>query len=199
MRLHSILRCALFGVMLVSLTACGHLGHKSKAPASSDTATAQAPAPASPEEQKAEAESRLRAVVKTRIEAAGAGQAEAKNRLERRNPYYFKQYDVYPDNADNAKIDVQKNESLTAPFLADVKVNKIRFSTRLHRNREEAASDQNFLRDTGVETQTYQYRNGKWNRIATLYVADKTEENVNGEWVAAKGNREAHGRRRRAT
>ena len=39
------------------------------------------------------------------------------------------------------------------------------------------------INTTGEETLTFEYRNGRWVRIGSLFVAEKTEENVNGEWV----------------
>jgi len=53
----------------------------------------------------------------------------------------------------------------------------------LHRKRGEAEQDANFLRDTGSETDTYELRNGKWVRVGSMFVATKSEENVNGEWL----------------
>jgi len=100
-----------------------------------------------------------------------------------RRPYFFKEYSVYPDGADEFDADIRETESRTAPVVANVTLEKQRFATRLHRKRAEAAADENFLRDTGVETMTFEWRGGQWKRVGTLFVAEKTEEYVNGEWV----------------
>jgi len=102
-----------------------------------------------------------------------------------RRPYYFKEYDEFPQGAAQADIKFRKTESRTAPLVADVKLEKIRYATRMHRRRDAAEQDNNFLRDTGTETITYELRTGRWVRVGSLYVAEKTEEKVNGEWVPA--------------
>ena len=81
---------------------------------------------------------------------------------------------------------MQERESRSAPLIADVVLAKQRFVTRLHRDRMEAQNDTNFLRDTGTETTTYELRNGGWVRVGSLFVASKSEENVNGEWAPVK-------------
>jgi hypothetical protein len=59
----------------------------------------------------------------------------------------------------------------------------LRYATRMHRKRDQAQADGNFLRDTGAQTISYELRNGKWWRAGSLFVAEKTEEYVSGEWV----------------
>jgi NADH:ubiquinone oxidoreductase subunit len=82
------------------------------------------------------------------------------------------------------KVMLQETESKSVPYMADVTIAKQRFSTKLHRKRGEAEKDVNFLRDTGTETATYELRSGKWVRAGSIFVANKSEENVNGEWMA---------------
>ncbi|MBI5095504.1 MAG: hypothetical protein HZB26_24110 [Candidatus Hydrogenedentes bacterium] len=186
MHLSIPIRFVMLMLVLLPLTACNHFSHNKAKAAPDDKGSQASVAVPSPEQQKSDAEEKLRATVRNHIEAAGADQAEAKNRLERRSPYYFKQYEVFPDGPDAFEVDIRKTESLTSPLEADVKMKSQRYSTRLHRDREEAANDSNFLRNTGTKTETYRFQNGKWIGPHVFYVAEKTEENVNGEWVAAK-------------
>jgi hypothetical protein len=132
---------------------------------------------------KDEAESRLQSTVKGYIMAELRRGTKAKPDLVHRRPYFYKEYVEYPDGADKFDIQLRDNDSRTRPFIAEVKVNKIRFSTRMHRKRDTAEEDGNFLRDTGTETLNYELRNGRWHRLGGLYVAAKTEENLAGEWV----------------
>ena len=81
---------------------------------------------------------------------------------------------------------IQETESRTVPYRASVKVDKQRYATKLHRKREDAVADSNYARDTGKETLTFEMRNGRWYRAGSLFVAEKTEEYINGEWVPAK-------------
>lgn len=101
-------------------------------------------------------------------------------------PYHYKLYAQYPEGLDSFEFDLLEQESRTTPMLAEVTIEKVRFSTRLHRNRNEAAADEAFFRDTGTETVTFEMRNGRWRRTGSLFVADRTEEYVNGEWVAVQ-------------
>ena len=131
----------------------------------------------------ADREAELRQLVKRHIETAQRTQDEREAELIRRHPYFYKEYGVYPGGSDNYEVDIQESELRTVPYLANVRIEKMRYATRFHRNRNEAAADSNFLRDTGVETLSYQWRGNAWKRVGALFVAEKTEENVNGEWV----------------
>jgi len=102
--------------------------------------------------------------------------------LLRKRPYYYKEYVEYPD-PDNPKIIIRENDSKTRPLSAEVSLDKIRFSTQMHRSERNAREDNRFFRDTGVEKLNYELRNGRWHRVGSIYVAEKTEGFVNGTWV----------------
>lgn len=128
-------------------------------------------------------EDALRESVERYVQAAHRNRDEKKAAVRRAKPYYFKEYSVYPENAENLDIEYKETESRTRPVIAEVTLDRVRYSTRLHRKREDARQDDNFFRDTGAETLTYELRNGRWRRVGSLFVANKTEEYVNGEWV----------------
>ncbi len=131
-------------------------------------------------------EVRLRAMVSDYIRSSGQPESGGHAKLVERKPYYFKEYSVYTGGPDAYTLEIQEKESKTAPYSAVVKIDKQRFATRMYRARDDAAADNNFLRDTGSETITFEFRNGRWWRAGSLFVAQKTEEHVNGEWVPAK-------------
>ncbi|MCX5771233.1 MAG: hypothetical protein NTZ09_13330 [Candidatus Hydrogenedentes bacterium] len=142
--------------------------------------------PASPAVSDTDREAALLKVVQQSIDAAkreGAGQRDS---VIQRKPYFFKAYDIYSGNAEDAKVVIQEKDSHSLPYIADVTIEKQRFATRLHRKRIDAERDTSFLRETGAETVTYEYRNGKWQRAGSLFLAEKKEEQVNGEWAAVK-------------
>jgi hypothetical protein len=136
-----------------------------------------------PVEKSQDYEADLRKLVSRDIESAAQNEAADRERLVKKSPYYFKEYAVYPDGPDKIDVVIQETESRTRPYVADVKLDKTRYATVLHRSREDARADENFLRETGKENITFEYRNGAWVRVGSLFVAEKTEENVNGEWV----------------
>jgi hypothetical protein len=164
-------------VVCGSLSSCAMFGFGSK------------PAPEIAQPQPVTAkdfESDLQKIVRNGIDAANKSNDEQKSRIIRKTPYFYKQYDVYPDGSDGFKMVIQEKERKGSPYVADVTIPKQRFATRLHRKRAEAEGDVDFLRDMGTETVTYEVRNGRWVRVSSLFVADKSEEKINGEWVPVK-------------
>lgn len=127
-------------------------------------------------------EAELRDAVRAYLQQEDRAQPE----LLSERPYHYKVYAQYPEGLESFEIDLLEQESRTTPMLAEVTIEKIRFSTRLHRDRNEAAADETFYRDTGTETVTFELRNGRWRRSGSLFVADRTEEYVNGQWVAVQ-------------
>ncbi len=129
-----------------------------------------------------EYEARLHETVQSEMRAADRRGESAGTRIVFKNPYYFRAYSFYPGADEDYSLEFTEKESRTTPLSAEMVVDKIRFATRLHRKREEARVDESFLRDTGSETTSYELRNGRWHRLGSLFVADKTEELVGGEW-----------------
>ncbi len=158
-------------------TSCSIFRHNDKAPVEDSEGGAAKPE-ATVEDYKAD----LMALTEKRLQAANRDAEESGNRVIHKKPYFFREYSLYPDDATDVQIDIQERDSRTSPLIADVTTPKQRFATRLHRKRVEAEKDGEFLRDTGVETVTYDLRGGKWVRVGSLFVAEKTEEKVDGEW-----------------
>ena len=169
-----LMRVAVVTSLVLALGACGRFG-----PANGALRVAQADPSASPDAQREQ----LRAIVDDKMETAKRQAGAGKNDLIAKDPYYYKEYSEYPGTAADADITLRESESRSAPYIADVRMPKIRYATRLNRNKSDARADSNFLRDTGTETVTYEMRGGYWIKVGTLFVADKTEESVNGEWV----------------
>lgn len=148
-------------------------------------------APAAPAEGAAldvaatESESRARLVelVNEHIETAEADSRNNQDRIIRKRPYFYKEYNEYEGTAATAEIELTATDSRTSPYIADVALERIRYATRFHRERDQARLDDSFLRDTGTETLTYELRNGRWHRVGSFFLAEATEEQVNGEWV----------------
>lgn len=144
---------------------------------------AAAPSVQAEQPSREELERRLADLVRGEIASTMRNRESDANQVIRRRPYFYREYAVYPDGANHPGITIIEQESRTAPLIADVEVPKQRFSTKMHRRRDAAVADRNFFRDTGAETMTFEYRNNRWVRVGSLFVADRTEELVNGEWV----------------
>lgn len=136
--------------------------------------------------QPPEYEAQLAESISRDLGAAGGRPERSSSKVIFKKPYYYKEYFVYPKGEDDFVVDYTERESRTVPLSAEVSIEKFRFATRTHRKREDARLDENFLRDTGSETVSYELRNGKWYRLGSLYVADKTEESVGGEWQSIR-------------
>jgi len=130
-------------------------------------------------------EAQLRRQVETEIAAHNQAAATDRNRVIRRRPFWLKEYAEFPAPT-VMQVEIQETESRSRPYLADVRVEKVRFATKMHRDRGAAQQDTHFFRDTGMETMTYEYRNGRWQRVGGLFVAERSEEMVNGQWVAVR-------------
>lgn len=171
---------ATMACMALTLSACA--GSKDKKLKSG----AQAPridlAMASPEEYEAQ----LRKLVEARIESAPTAENPGAARFISRNPYYFKEYTVYPEGTSAYGLDMHEKESRTSPYAAEVTLTAIRYSTRFERSREVARNDSKFYRATGRQTLSFELRNGKWRRRGSFYETDKNEEFVDGDWAPAR-------------
>ena len=170
------------GLMSSCATVRGWRGGHTAAADSAPSAEASLESAAS----TSELEEALLRIVKRHMGDVEADSSRNQGRIIRKRPYYFKEYSKYTSEAQLSDVQLTETESRTSPYVADVTLQKVRHATRLHRYREEARLDNDFLRDTGVETLSYELRNGRWTRVGSFFLADKTEEQVNGEWVTVQ-------------
>ncbi|HOZ45311.1 MAG TPA: hypothetical protein PLO37_01310 [Candidatus Hydrogenedentes bacterium] len=128
-------------------------------------------------------EAALRQEVESMIASAPSAMDNSLGEFVRKKPYFLKEYGIYPEGSKSYSLLITETESRTATHVASVRLAKIRFATEASRRKDEARADDNFLRETGTETRSYEYHNGRWNLLGSFFVVKKTEENVNGEWV----------------
>jgi len=164
------------------LVSCAVFGGKTARPSRSQSADEPG---AEPQQASNDYVAKLHQTVDAHVRASSDSE-KREHRIIARAPYYYKEYEVYPDGSEGYEILIQETESRTAPYVADVKLAKLRFATRFHRTLEDARQDAEFLRDTGTETITYEWRNGQWVRAGSIFIADATEEWVEGQWVVAE-------------
>ncbi len=124
----------------------------------------------------------LRDAVSSHVARASQVDGPADAPLVRRSPYFLKEYARYPNDMTEIEFEILETDSRLAPRVADVTLPKRRYATQMHRRRDAAREDGNFFRETGEETLTYQWRNGRWVQVASLFVVDVREQRVNGEW-----------------
>lgn len=175
--MHIVKGVSIFGLIMLSSCAMFR-GGGSDSPKVAEAGEALA-ATASESETRTE----LLRQVQAHIDEAESGRQADEDRVIRKRPYFYKEYSEYPKAATDADVTMTETESRTSPFVADVKLERTRYSTRLHRGRDEARIDDSFLRDTGTETLTYELRNGRWVRVGSFFLSEGAEEQVNGAWV----------------
>ena len=166
-------------MVLTMCTSCAYFGHK-KDVSETDSTDATETIPAADVNHEAE----LRSIVTKYLEKTSESDG-SKGKLRGNKPYFFREYAQYPDGSESFNLVVQEKESRTTPLVADVKLNKIRYTTELRRKKEIARRDTDFTRETGVETSTWELRQGKWRRVGSLFIVEKREQQVNNEWVEA--------------
>ncbi|MFP4171848.1 MAG: hypothetical protein ACLFV4_02950 [Candidatus Hydrogenedentota bacterium] len=134
--------------------------------------------PLSPEEREAALLDRVRA----QIEAADEAQEERRRQVRYQRPFYFREYAEYPEGIETVTTEIEPTDSRITPYTATVEIPRTRFSTRMHRSAEAARQDSNFFRSIGRERLSYELRNNRWVKTGSLFVAERTEEYVDGEW-----------------
>ena len=122
--------------------------------------------------------------IRERIAQVGTDSTGINPRFESRKPYFYKTAEFYPQGSDKFKTDIQATESRTIPYRAQITLEKVRFATRLHRNKDQARNDDNFYRHTGTETLSYEMRNGQWIKAGSFFVAELSEyKDATGQWA----------------
>ena len=175
----------LYLVLILAIVAalsqgCGHLGFLNRGGTADESVS---PVSALPDTASmAERERQLEDAVRSYINDV-SGDGGEDGQLVRRKPYWFRQRVVYPDGPDAFEMSIREADSRTAPLRAEVKLDKVRYASEMHEKKDAAREDTNLYRGTGTETLTYEFRNGRWDKLGSLFVAEKLEENVNGEWV----------------
>jgi hypothetical protein len=151
-----------------------------------DRGADSAPAPtadAAPAVEGEDQETAFRKTVQRYIESAQRERLAEEKKIIRRRPYFLKEYSEYPQGSEVFEYEITETESRTAPFVAEADIPKVQYATRLHRERRDAEEDDNFLRHTGTETASFEFRNGRWVRLGSLFVADTSEEKIAGAWT----------------
>ncbi len=134
-------------------------------------------------------ETRLRNEIESDLRREHRRQGETSADLEFSRPFYYKEYYTYPGEPEVYTLEFTEKESRTTPLVAELEVEKVRYSTRMHQKRDQARADETFLRSRGVERASYELRNGQWRRIGSLFLADSRERYVNGEWQPVEETR----------
>lgn len=180
--IRNICKAFVLCVVVVSMISCASGKEKG------NRTGAQSNAPAIEAMSQAAYEATLRTVARKDMVRAMNRRSEGRSRVIVEKPYFYKEYTEYPDGPDDFEVELKSIDSRATPMLGDVRASKYRYATKLHRTKDAARDDYRFFRSTGVERISYQYMNGQWRRVGSLYMAQTTQEQVNGEWQALREN-----------
>lgn len=140
-------------------------------------------APVNPEQDQ---EEELRKVVRRQLEIAARESTEERMEVQRMHPYWYRAYSEYPEGTEAFTVRLQETESRTTPYKGEVTLPKVRYATKFHNDRSDAQADSDLIRHTGEETLAFELRHGRWALLGSTFIAEKSEQNVNGTWVPVK-------------
>jgi len=177
----SIFRIIMGVAVSAAIAGCASTGGKSSGETVAEAPTAE------------EYQAQLRARVESDLAAARAVQGAEHAEFIFKRPYYFREYFEYPGGVDVYSLDFTEKESRTTPMTAELEVEKVRYATRPRTARDEARSDEAYLRSTGIDYVSYELRSGEWRPVGRLFLARTTEANVDGTWAQVDEPRRATG------
>ncbi|HOV33611.1 MAG TPA: hypothetical protein PLX23_09640 [Candidatus Hydrogenedens sp.] len=122
----------------------------------------------------------LQQIIKTELKSAAIAD---KNTIYRKKPYFWKYYSIYVNTDEPFNINLQETDSKSKPYIAKIELEKTMYYTKLHKTRRDAEEDSDFIRSVGKETITYELRNGRWTKIGSVFVPEKTEKKSGDNWV----------------
>jgi len=101
--------------------------------------------------------------------------------------YLYKYYDEFPEDVDNVSISINPTETFSPSYRAEAKFRKIRFQTRYSKSRSKASRDNNFIRDEGIQKNTYLFNGSTWQLSSSIFEVTKTSIYDENGWTASQG------------
>lgn len=128
-------------------------------------------------------ESKLRRMVRSHLGSVGSEGDVRSSKLQSNHPYFFREYNAYPDGAEDFDLEIQELDSRTVTHQAEVTVARERYATELNRKKKEAKQDDRFVRTVGTEIISYEYSHGDWRRNGSVFLAGEGQQRIGGEWM----------------
>jgi len=101
--------------------------------------------------------------------------------------YHYKYYEEFPEGPEGLDIDVTPLETLSPAFKGEAKYRKIRYQTRYSKSGSRAADDTDFIRDEGVQEETYEFDGTKWQLKSSIFEVRKTSVYDEKGWRVTQG------------
>ena len=101
--------------------------------------------------------------------------------------YYYKYYDEFPEGPEGANISISPTEELASSYRGEAKYRKVRYQTRYTRSRGKAAEDDDFIRDEGIQNDTFEFDGEKWQLKDSIFEVIKTSIYREDQWTVSRG------------
>jgi len=102
--------------------------------------------------------------------------------------YYYKYYDEFPEDPSEISISISPTETYSTPYTAEAKYRKVRYQTRYSKSEGKASNDDDFIRDEGVQKDTFEFDGEKWRLKGSVFEVLKTSVYREDEWRASRGH-----------
>ena len=101
--------------------------------------------------------------------------------------YYYKYYDEFPEDTNAMSVTIIPTETYSPLYRAEVKYRKVRYQTRYTKSRGRAAKDEDFVRDQGIQKETYEFGDNLWQLRQSVFEVTKTSVYKENRWTASQG------------
>jgi hypothetical protein len=101
--------------------------------------------------------------------------------------YFYKYYDEFPEGPQGITVTITPTNTLSPPYTAEAKCRKIRYQTRFSKTRSKAGADDDFIRDEGIQKNSYKFDGSVWRMKSSIFEVTKTSVHKEDQWVASQG------------
>jgi hypothetical protein len=101
--------------------------------------------------------------------------------------YYYKYYEEFPKGAEDLDIEVTPLEAYSHTYKGEAGYRKIRYQTRYTKSASRASRDDDFIRDEGMQKDTYEFDGTKWELKSAVFEVRNTSVYSENSWHATRG------------
>jgi len=100
--------------------------------------------------------------------------------------YYYKFYDEFPEGPEKVEVTVEKTGTFSPSYTAEAKYRKVRYQTKYLKSRSKASSDTDFIRDEGIQQNTYDFDGKVWRLRSSIFEITKSSLYREDQWIASQ-------------
>ncbi len=101
--------------------------------------------------------------------------------------YYYKYYDEFPEKAEGVDIKITSLETFSPSYKGEAKYRKVRYQTRYTKSQSRASTDEDFIRDEGMQNEIYEFDGAKWDLKSSIFEVRQTSIYSEDRWRATRG------------